>query len=314
MKRLVLAVFVCLLSYSPVTADDTPPPTTSKGKLIAVGGGNIDDAMAKRILEVVGGPEKQVLIIPCSSERPEAGEESAKAWRERGAKYVNWLACSAEASKPLLEPISSNDPAVIFEGAVPLNYLTTSEVNTNNSPFAINAIRSAKFIWISGGDQNRLMKMLNEFKLTDVIRERHAAGVTVGGTSAGAAALSKLMLTGQSKLDRIAVEPGDTSEGLGLWPDVVVDQHFLARGRFNRLLAVVMENRQLVGIGIDESTGVIVDGSKFEVFGQGQVLAVDARDPHSKPVVPHQKDQPIYGIKLHYLPRGSKLDLNGQPP
>lgn len=312
MKRLVLVGIGCLVACSAVTADDTPPATTSKGKLIAVGGGTIDDAMAKRILEAIGGPEKQVLIIPCSSERPEAGEESAKAWRERGAKHVNWLACSEKESIPLHESVTDKIGIARFEGAVPL----TKPFQPHESPVyshdhALNAIRAADFIWISGGDQNRLLKILNDFNLADDIRERHRAGATVGGTSAGAAALSKLMLTGQSKLDRIAVEPGDTAEGLGLWPEVVVDQHFLARGRFNRLLAVVMENHQLVGIGIDESTGVIVNGSKLEVFGQGRVLVIDARFAFSPTCV---QNGPIYGMSLHYLPSGFPFDLNRQLP
>lgn len=273
-----------------------PPRLKPASRLIAVGGGEIDDDMARRIIEFAGGPEVNMLIIPFASQRPEAGEESARAWRERGMIRVSWLSTPAE------NPDTNDDQ----------NAGDASSVHSDTKSMDA-AIREADFIWISGGDQNRLMKTLNALGLSDDVRERFAAGAVVGGTSAGAAALSKLMLTGQSRLDRLAMAAGDVADGLGLWPEVIVDQHFIARQRFNRLLAAVLEHRSLVGIGIDEATGVIVNGDALEVFGQGQVLILDARHSTAEKYGA-EPAQAVRGVRVQVLSSGAKWSPRDPSP
>src|SRR4029078_12343215 len=103
------------------------------------------------------------------------------------------------------------------------------------------AIEWATLIWMAGGDQNRFMKEIAGTGLDDLIRARHAAGVVIGGTSAGAAILSTVMLTGDADLKSVTSGKTLTAPGLGLWPDVIVDQHFLTRQRGSRLISAVLD-------------------------------------------------------------------------
>src|SRR5574339_892159 len=147
-----------------------------------------------------------------------------------------------------------------------------------SDPQAGEKLRRATLIWMPGGDQNRFMKAIAGTGLDDIIRERHKAGTTVGGSSAGAAILAEVMFTGDADLKSITAGATVTAKGLGLWPEVLIDQHFLKRQRDNRLISAVLDRPDLVGVGIDEATAVIVTGSSFEVVGKSSVVVVDARD------------------------------------
>src|SRR5947209_7205916 len=157
-----------------------------KGHLVAVGGGSTTEAITRRTLELAGGPAARVLVVPQAS-ATSTGEASAAMWRDLGAKSV--------------ERLTLTDPAA-----------------------AVKAVEAADLIWMPGGDQNRLMKALPP-AVVDAIRARYRAGATVGGTSAGAAVLSAVMITGEAPLDQIRRGATKTADGLGVWPRVIVDQH-----------------------------------------------------------------------------------------
>jgi cyanophycinase len=123
------------------------------------------------------------------------------------------------------------------------------------------------------------MERLNQLELVKLIRERHARGMVAGGTSAGAAVMSKVMIAGDASK---AGEPPLIAEGLGLWPEAIVDQHFVARGREPRLRVAVKMHPELLGVGIDEGTAVLVRGNDFEVIG-GSVTVIDARSQRDNP-------------------------------
>jgi cyanophycinase len=151
------------------------------------------------------------------------------------------------------------------------------KVSFEDRAAAAATLRRATLIWMPGGDQTRFMKAIDGTGLDEIIRDRYAHGAVVGGTSAGAAIMSTAMITGDADLQsltsgRTAIEPG-----LGLWPEVIVDQHFLKRQRVNRLISAVLDRPTLVGVGIDESTAVIVHGSTFEVIGRSSVVVIDPR-------------------------------------
>ncbi len=209
------------------------------GALVVVGGGGIGPEIVGRTLELSGGKKAIVAVLPQSSAEPDAGDSSVKMWLEAGAK---------EAAK------------IAFD-----------------NPEAAAVLRRATLIWIPGGDQNRFMKAIEGTGLADVIRERHRAGVTVGGTSAGAAVLAEAMFTGDADLKSITAGATVIAKGLGVWPEVLIDQHFLKRQRDNRLISAVLDRPALVGVGIDEATAVVVKGSTFEVIGRSSVVVIDAR-------------------------------------
>lgn len=235
-------------------------------KLIAAGGGSTHPDITRKALELGGGADKcRVLIVPQASERADSGERSATFWREQGAAQVAVLDLRDKAK-------------------------------------AIAAIQSADLIWMPGGDQNRLMKALAPVGGVEAIQARMRAGAAVGGTSAGAAVLSGVMLTGEADLAAIKAGATGTAKGLDLWPGVIVDQHFVKRQRFQRLLSAVLDRPELVGVGVDESTAVAVVGNRCEVVGAGQVVVIDARKAKDRKV---EAGKPLAATDLRvsvYLP------------
>jgi cyanophycinase len=209
------------------------------GALVVVGGGGTGLDIVAKTLALSGGKNAIVAVLPQSSADSDAGDESVQMWLGAGAR---------EAAKVAFE--DKGAPA---------------------------ALRRATLIWIPGGDQNRFMKAIDGTGLAEIIRERHRAGVTVGGTSAGAAVIAEAMFTGDADLKSLTAGATVIAKGLGLWPDALIDQHFLKRQRDNRLISAVMDRPALVGVGIDEGTAVIVQGTSFEVVGKSSVVVIDAR-------------------------------------
>lgn len=238
-----------------------------KGQLVAVGGGTTLNAVIDRTLELAGGKNAKVVVI--AEANPEYGPGSVAQWRRTEAAEV-------------------------------------SLVNPRKPAEAVKMINQANLIWIPGGLQGVFMNSIEGTGIADAVRSRYQAGAIVGGTSAGAAVMSKKMIGGRSDLD--SLKAGSTPflmDGLGLWPEVIVDQHFLQKGRFNRLALAVLEHPKLIGIGIDEETAVFVHGNEFEVMGNGNVTVVDARKASREKLV---KDEPaaVRDLRLHVLRAGMK--------
>jgi cyanophycinase len=242
-----------------------PSQEKPRGRLVAVGGGRTSADIVKKTLELAGGDAAVVVVLPQAS-RSSDGTASAQMWKEAGAKKVSVLDLS--------------DPKA-----------------------AVALVKEASLVWMPGGDQAELMKALEKTGVPEAIRERHRAGAVVGGTSAGAAALSKVMIAGYAGRDS---EKPQLAEGLGVWPEAIVDQHFVARGRMTRLLAAVLEKPDLVGVGVDESTAAVVSGGEVEVVGKGTVTIIDARGAK------REKGEPAAAtdVKVHVLKAGMKTDLS----
>lgn len=176
----------------------------------------------------------------------------------------------------------------------------------------IKDIRDATGIFMTGGDQKRLLAIIGG---TALDTEMHAAlklrGACIGGTSAGASAMSGHMLAqGRAELHP---EKGSVSlgAGLGFLHRVVVDQHFSERQRLSRLLSVVAQNPYLQGIGIDEDTALLVErGVGIEVLGEGAVTIVDGRNMSTNIAEISDHETPeLIDVRLHLLPAGSKFRL-----
>jgi cyanophycinase len=241
------------------------------GTLIVVGGGDTGPDIVSKTLEIAGGSNAVIAVLPQSSAEPDAGDGSVKMWKDAGAK---------EAIK----------------------------VSFADRQAAAAVLQRATLIWMPGGDQNRFMKAIQGTGLDDVIRDRFRHGAAVGGTSAGAAVLVRAMFTGDADLKSLTAGATVTAPGLGLWPEVLVDQHFLTRQRGNRLLSAVLDHPDLVGVGIDESTAVIVRGSGFDVIGKSSVVVIDARHA-AVDRVPAGQHVSGRGITLAVLRAGQHYDL-----
>jgi len=168
-----------------------------------------------------------------------------------------------------------------------------------NSSAKSDSVRFAKLVYISGGDQTRFMDIVRGSDLEKAIHEAYAHGAMIAGTSAGAAVMSAVMITGEQlkkpeySATFTTIEQGnlETKNGLGLLKSAVIDQHFLIRSRHNRLLTAILEFPSLKGIGIDESTAILVEGKYAEVVGNSQVLV------YSNPKKQVKKMNGKYGAK-----------------
>jgi cyanophycinase len=261
-------LFTCVFAVAPGVAAS---PVDPNGHLVVVGGGGVPDVVLKRALELAGGPTAPIVILPQASELADTGEVAAEMWRKAGATKVT--------------------PLVMID-----------------LPAARQAIQAASLIWFPGGDQNRLMKALDGTGLPELIARRYQDGAVVGGTSAGAAVLSTIMLTGDADLQSMTAGATKTAPGLGLWPDVIVDQHFLKRQRHSRLISLVLEHPALVGVGIDERTAAIVSGPRLEVLGESSVLVIDAR---RATVEPREggKLSAARNVTMHVLTTGMAMEI-----
>lgn len=187
----------------------------------------------------------------------------------------------------------------------PLHLASREEAND-----AANAqrVEQATGIFMTGGDQKRLLAMVGG---TAVARAMHAAlanGACIGGTSAGASAMSAHMLadgTADLNPERGSVSLG---AGLGLVRRAVIDQHFSQRHRLARLLSVVAQNPYLHGLGIDEDTALVVQpGVGIEIIGNGSVTLVDGRDAISNVADAARRESlELINVRLHMLPAGSR--------
>jgi len=240
------------------------------GKLVVVGGGGVPDAVLKRTLDMAGGAAARVVVFPQASELPETGDVNVKMWKDIGATDVRWL------------PVT-------------------------DLPAARKAVEAATLIWFPGGDQAKLTAALMGTGIPEIIQRRYEAGAIVSGTSAGAAVMSSIMLTGDADLQSVTVGATKTIPGFGFWPGVIVDQHFLKRQREARLLSLVLEHPDLIGVGIDEKTAVIVSGRRFEVVGASTVLVMDARKAVIDKRAPGQLSA-AGGVTLHVLTAGMEFE------
>lgn len=260
--------------------------TQPQGTLFIIGGGKRPDDMMKEFVEMAERFQSgRIVILPMASGAPEeAGAEQAAQLRDLGAKRVEYHVLTREQAE---DPAS----AKILDGA--------------------------GGVFFSGGAQSRLLHVLFGTPLHSKIREIYRRGAVIGGTSAGAAVMSEIMITGEEKREVpqgqefATIEAGNilTLAGLGLIDEVIIDQHFVRRRRHNRLISLVVEIPELLGLGIDESTALVVTPDRtFRVAGWGNVVVYDAwgadrdlRDPRT--ISSHN-------MTMHILKPGDRFDLN----
>jgi cyanophycinase len=169
-------------------------------------------------------------------------------------------------------------------------------------------VAQARGIFMTGGDQKRLVAFLGGTQLERAMRKAYIDGACIAGTSAGASAMGTHMLTeGKAEL---APEKGAAllGAGLGFISRVIIDQHFSQRHRINRLLSVVAQSPFLLGAGIDENTALIVRNGGIEVVGEGCVTVVDCRHAVTNIAEVSRGATPqMLDVRAHLLPTGSSF-------
>lgn len=239
--------------------------------MIVVGGGGTPSEVVEKAVELSGGPRSIVAILPHASSSEDRGIGSAEMFLEAGASEAY-----------VMEDLTSDETRAF--------------------------LARATLVWMPGGDQSLIMEATDAAGLTEELRAMHRRGVAFGGTSAGAAVQSGLMITGNAELEAVLAGKTELVEGLDVWGDVIVDQHFIARRRFHRLLSATLDHPDKVGVGIDERTAVIVHDQRFEVMGESSVLVIDARQSE---VAPTEEGEPYAAseMRLHLLRAGMSYDL-----
>jgi cyanophycinase len=175
----------------------------------------------------------------------------------------------------------------------------------------VDSVSWATGVFFTGGNQMKLAAAIRGTRFGDAVVEAYERGVIVGGTSAGASVVSEHMVGygspgAQPKFRMVA-----QAQGLGLLPGVIVDQHFSQRERFGRLINLVASSPDLLGIGLDEDTSILViDETEVEVIGKGSVFCVDMRTALTDAATARGTSPlMISGAGVHFLPNGARFDL-----
>jgi cyanophycinase len=225
-----------------------------KGKLFIIGGGSRPMEMMEELVQMTMSEDGYALVMTQSSSEPDTS-----------FFYV------AKQFMELTERL--------------IVHLDSAKVQS----FSLDSIQGADLIYITGGDQNRFKRNVPE-QAIDAIRTAYQEGAIIAGTSAGAALMSQVMITGdqrnepeyESTYRRLEYGNAITTEGLGLLDSVVVDQHFVARSRYNRILSVMADLDYPMGAGIEESTALVVFPEGATVIGEGQVMIFSRPDEYSE--------------------------------
>lgn len=206
----------------------------------------------------------------------------------------------------------------VFErlGALSVRVIYTESREDAEKETSIKIIEESSGIFFTGGDQSRIVDFIKDTPLDKAIRKQHAEGAVIGGTSAGAAMMPDEMIVGGASESNSTVDTVSTGPGMGFLPNIVIDQHFAQRGRLGRLLAALVQQPVLLGLGIDEDTAIIVNGDEFHVVGKGAVTVVDESTATHNNLDGLLKDEAIalWGVKLHILPHGYGFNLKTHLP
>jgi cyanophycinase len=224
---------------------DPPAPFVEKGTLIIVGGGGTPKGMNQRFVELAGGKEAKIVILPIAN--PGANNEKvglAEIFRKLGAKKVTALSATQR------DEVESKE------------FLDT--------------LREATGVWFGGGRQWRFVDAYEGTKAAPLFHDVLKRGGVIGGSSAGASIQGDYMCRG-NPLGNLEIAFEGYERGLGFLTGVAIDQHFTQRKRHPDMTNLMKLYPQLLGIGIDESTAIVVQGSVAEVVGNGKVHFYNTR-------------------------------------
>jgi len=260
------------------------------GHLLVIGGAEDkynERRILKKFLSLAGEDKAEILIIPVASDFPEfASDVYVQAFRNLGVAHPRVLRATSR------QDVVQADVDKLLDG------LTG--------------------VFITGGDQMRLVSLLGGTKLAEKLRIMvRESNIVLAGTSAGAAGMSTSMIVRGESTSHPHKNSVRLSPGLGFLKNIIIDQHFTERGRISRLITAVSYNPYNLGIGIDENTAIILDGKGvLEVFGQGSTTIVDGSQITFNEIaeVADNESFSICGVQLHVLRDGLVYDYRERHP
>jgi cyanophycinase len=273
---------------------------TPKGKLIAIGGNEdkgsypnpkskrkyyldfFELGILKRFLQEIPAKNPVVEVITTASMIPlEVGERYASAFGILGCDKANMMHIRDE------EDVHSTE--------------------------YIERIKKADGIMFSGGDQARIARIFRKTEILEILKNRYQnEEFVIAGTSAGAMAMSKIMIKGGSATESLLRGSVKIGEGLDLIDEVIIDTHFVTRGRFGRLMEAVVTHPKTVGIGLGEDTGILItEGHIVETIGSNLVVIADSHDVGYTNINDVENGRPvaIENLVMHVLAKGNVYDI-----
>jgi cyanophycinase len=234
-----------------------PVPEVPKGSLVIVGGGGMPADVTKKFIELAGGPDALIVVLPTANPDPLplGGAGEGGFFKRAGAKNV-----------------------------ISLPGRTLSAVD---DPKTLEVLKRAGGVWFGGGRQWRFVDAYEGTKMEPEFRAVLERGGVIGGSSAGASIQGYYMCRG-SPLGNLDIMCEGYERGLGFLPGVGIDQHFTQRKRFADMTSFVKTYPQLLGIGLDEATAIVVRGHVADVMGAGQAHFYDAKKPVEKDKADHE--------------------------
>lgn len=261
---------------------EKPMPTLKKSSVLVIGGAE-DKIHGRQILSTFfhhsGGSEAVIGVIPCASREPSViGDRYRTIFSDMGAKSIELLDIRAR-----------------------------TEVGEARW---FDVIEQCTGIFLTGGDQLRLCSLMADTQLMNIVRQKAQLGsIALAGTSAGAAVMGERMIAGGGSGESPNRSLVDLSDGLGIIPEILVDQHFHNRNRMARLMSAIAACPDKLGMGIDEDTCALFEGDgTFRVLGKGTITIVDPGQlSHTNYPDVHPTDPlSIHNLRVHVLSKGDR--------
>jgi len=263
MKRVVFVLLSIVVSAGFAAHAQKIGP--KNGALVIVGGNMQDAAIVRRFIDLAGGPDASIIVVPTAGDDDEYDQHwsGLRQFREQGARH--------------------------------LTVLHTRDRKVADTDAFAKPIATAGGVFFAGGRQWRIMDSYLNTRVQTELQKLLDRGGVIGGTSAGATALGSFLVRGDTKGNETMV--GDHVEGFGFLKQSAIDQHVLRRNRQFDLIEVIEKRPELLGIGIDEDTAIVVQGDRFDVIGRGYVLIHDVHKASSS------------GGKFYFMAPGDRFDL-----
>tara|TARA_R110002012_G_scaffold321930_1_gene552447 strand:- start:28694 stop:29551 length:858 start_codon:yes stop_codon:yes gene_type:complete len=276
-NRYLFLIFA--LSFSLIQSQNSENDKESvgpeNGSLLIVGGAMQSEAIINRFIALAGGKDAAIVVIPTASGGENYDQNSGFAGRLRAL------------------------------GATNVSVLHTYDRKVADSDAFVAPLQNASAVWFGGGRQWRLVDSYKNTKTETMIGKVLERGGVIGGSSAGATIQGSYLARGDTENNQIMM--GDHEEGFNYLKNVAIDQHVLARNRHFDMFEILKKRPELLGIGIDENTAIVVKGNEFEVIGENYVLVYDgnfySREGFSLKKLPEKSSL------FYFLRNGDTYDL-----
>jgi cyanophycinase len=268
----------------------------AKGILIPIGGNEdkgvetadhykleyIEEGILARVVQESGGTKAKIVIIPTASSYPvEVGENYMNAFGKLGCNH--------------------------------LQVLDIREREQSESTDNLEIIQNADCVMFSGGNQSKITRVIGGTRMHKLMRNKYKKQeFVIAGTSAGAMCMAEEMISGGSSTEAFFKGTVKMTDGMGFVPSLIIDSHFIRRGRFGRLAEAVARYPKLIGVGLAEDTGLVIKECKtFEVIGSGMVILFDPRKlkHNNEEILEEGTPMSLINLKTHVLANGDRFNL-----